>query len=164
MKHVNAGSWSMRYFVGAVVMAVALSSLEAAAAGGYSQKVAEKYISESEAAWVAAEVSGDPSTAKRILADDYVGVFPDGTVSNKATAVGFFNSENASLSGHLDYIHVRFFGNTAVAHGKETDTRLATSPFPSGSLIFTDVFVRRHGRWQVVNSEDQFQPLPKSAK
>ena len=132
-----------------------------AAAQPYSQAQAEKYISDAEAAWVAAEVKGDPSVAQRILADDYVGVFPDGSIANKADAVAEFTPANASLTGRLDYVHVRFFGDTAVAQGKETDTRPASSPYPSGSLTFTDVFVRRHGQWRLVNSEDQFQPLPK---
>jgi hypothetical protein len=131
------------------------------AAAAYSQSAAEQAIRQSEIAWVAAEVSGDPSVAQRILADDYVGVFPDGTVGKKADAVSFFKPANASASGRLDYVHIRFFGDTAVAQGQETDTRPGGSAFPSGRLIFTDVFVLRDGEWRLVNSEDQFQPLAK---
>ena len=126
-----------------------------------SPKDAERYIREGEAAWVQAELKGDPSVARRILADDYVGVFPDGTVGTKPDAVGFFKPSAATTAGRLDYLHVRFFGTTAVAQGKETDMRPKTSPLPSGSLIFTDVWLYRNGQWQIVNSEDQFQPLPK---
>ena len=130
-------------------------------AGSYSRTAAERQIRNSEAAWVAAEVSGDPSVARRILADDYVGVLPDGSVANKAKAVSFFTPANASLGGRLDYVHVRFYGDAAIAQGQETDTRPAGSPLPSGRLIFTDVFVRRAGQWRIVSSEDQFQPTPK---
>src|SRR5665213_4344319 len=69
----------------------------------------ETYIRDGEAAWVAAEVSGDPSVARRILADDYTGVFPDGTIGHKADAVAYFKPANAIPSGHLDYVNVRFF-------------------------------------------------------
>jgi hypothetical protein len=148
----------MRHLSGAVATMLALYPLLASAAG-YSQKDAEKYISDSEAAWVAAEVSGDPSVAKRILADDYVGVFPDGSIGHKADAVAFFTPANRSPMGHLDYVHVRFFGDMATAQGQETDLRPKGSALPSGRLIFTDVFVMRNGQWQLVNSEDQFQPL-----
>jgi ketosteroid isomerase-like protein len=144
----------------AAAVSAALAALPAAAAT-YSQPDAEQYIRASEAAWVAAEASGDPSVAQRILADDYVGVFPDGSIHGKADAVSFFKPANASLSGRLDYVHIRFFGDTAIAQGQETDIQPATSPFPSGRLIFTDVFVRRGGEWRLVNSEDQFQPLAK---
>ena len=144
-----------------VAVVIAFVAAPAVAKEKYSQREAEKYISDSEAAWVAAEVSGDPSVAKRILADDYIGVFPDGTIGHKADAVAFFTPANRSPNGHLDYVHVRFFGDTAIAQGQETDTRPEGSALPSGRLIFTDVFVLRKGNWQLVNSEDQFQPVAK---
>jgi ketosteroid isomerase-like protein len=142
----------------AATMALAVSS---AAAATYSQPAAEKYIRDSEAAWVKAEMTGDASVAKRILAEDYVGVFPDGSVAGKAEAVADFKPSNTSLSGRLDYVHVRFFGDTAIAQGQETDAWPSGSPYPSGRLIFTDVFVLRAGQWVLVNSEDQYQPTPK---
>jgi hypothetical protein len=147
----------------AIVLAIVtgFAAVPAVAKEKYSQHEAEKYISDSEAAWVAAEVSGDPSVAKRILAEDYVGVFPDGSIGHKADAVAFFTPANRSPSGHLDYVHVRFFGDTAVAQGQETDIRPEGSALPSGRLIFTDVFVLRRKSWQLVNSEDQFQPASK---
>ncbi len=132
-----------------------------AIASGYSAADAKKYIADSEAAWCASEVTGDPSVARRILADDYVGVFPDGSVSNKANAVSLFKPTGEVLTAHLDYVHVRFFGNTAVAQGQESDTTRRGAAFPSGRLIFTDVFVLRNGKWRIVNSEDQYQPAPK---
>ncbi len=145
----------MRY--GSLALAVlALAMAQGAAAAG-----AEKYIKDAEAAWVHAEVTGDPSVARRCLADDYVGVFPDGSIAGKAEAVSYFTPQNAMPSGRLDYVHVRFFGAMAVAQGQETDVRPAGGAIPSGRLIFTDVWLMRHGRWQIVNSEDQFQPLSK---
>jgi hypothetical protein len=142
----------------AILIALAVGASTADAAP-YSQRAAEKTIRDNEVAWVAAEVSGDPSVAKRILGDDYVGVFPDGSIGTKADVVAFFNPANASQNGRLDYVHIRFFGDTAIAQGQEMDTRPRSSPTPSGRLIFTDVFVRRAGQWRLVNSEDQFQPL-----
>ena len=121
------------------------------------------YIRRSEAAWVQAEEIGDPSVARRILADDYVGVFPDGSVANKSVAVSFFTPQNAMTSGRLDYVHVRVFGGTAIAQGQETDIQPRASAIPSGRLIFTDVWLFRRGQWRIVNSEDQFQPLKQPA-
>jgi hypothetical protein len=142
------------------LLSIAVSAVLAASAAAASPAPdAEQIIRDDEAAWVAAEVAGDPSVALRILADDYVGVFPDGSVHNKTDAVSFFTPGDASVSGHLDYVHVRVFGKTAIAQGQETDIRPASSPFPSGRLIFTDVFILRDGQWRLVNSEDQFQPL-----
>lgn len=147
--------------LGVLLSAACMGAGSSAAAASYDRSDAEKYIRESEAAWVAAEVKGDPSVALRILADDYVAVMPDGAVADKARVMSYFTPANAPLSGRLDYVNVRFFGDTAVAQGKETDIRPAGSPIPNGSLIFTDVFVLRDGAWRIVNSEDQFQPLPR---
>lgn len=143
------------------LLAVALWAFGQAQAAASAQASAEKYIRDSEAAWVRAEVTGDPSVARRALADDYVGVFPDGRIAGKAEAVSYFTPKYAPKSGKLDYVHVRFFGDTAVAQGQETDIRPQGGAIPSGRLIFTDVWRLRQGRWQIVNSEDQFQPLPK---
>ena len=147
-------------FFAAIAITMACGPASAAAAG-YSAADAKKYIADSEAAWCASEVTGDPSVALRLLADDYVGVFPDGSVSNKANAVSLFKPTGEVLTAHLDYVHVRLFGNMAVAQGQESDTTRSGAAFPSGRLIFTDVFVLRNGKWRIVNSEDQYQPAPK---
>jgi hypothetical protein len=133
-----------------------LAAAASAAPGG-----AEAYIRAAEAAWAAAEVTGDPSVARRFLAEDYTGVFPDGVVAHKAQAVAYFTPAHAIPRARLDYLHVRVFGAVAIAQGQETDVRPAGGPIPGGRLIFTDVWLLRHGQWQIVNSEDQLQPLPK---
>jgi hypothetical protein len=150
----------MRYtiFFTAVVMTIAFGPLPATA-GGYSAKDAEKYIRDSEAAWSASVVGGDPSVPRRILSDDYIGVFSDGTVKNKADAIGEFKPDEF-LTDHLDYVHIRFFGNTAIAQGQETWSRRSGDP-KNGRSIWTDTWVLRRGQWQIVNSEDQFQPALK---
>lgn len=147
----------MRNILAALVtVTIAFGSL-AAAADGYSAKDAEKYIRDSEAAWCAAVVSGDSSVPRRILSDDYIGVFPDGGVKNKATAVDEFKPSSEFLSDNLDYVHIRFFGSTEIAQGQETFVRRSRDP-KTGRLIWTDTWVLRKGLWQIVNSEDQFQP------
>ena len=142
-----------------ILAAAGLAAFGACSASASPRADVETYIRRSEAAWVQAEVTGDPSVARRILADDYVGVFPDGSVANKSIAVSFFTPRNAVTSGRLDYVHVRVFGDTAIAQGQETDIQPRVSAIPSGRLIFTDVWLLRRGEWRIVNSEDQFQPL-----
>jgi hypothetical protein len=146
-------------FFTAIVMTIAFGSLPATA-DSYSAKDAEKYIRDSEAAWSASVVAGDPSVAQRILSEDYVGVDHDGTVLNKADAVAEFKAAGEFTSDHLDYVHIRFFGTTAIAQGQETWARRSGDP-NAGRFIWTDTWVLRKGQWQIVNSEDQFQPALK---
>lgn len=112
-----------------VLAAVSLVAFGACSANASPQADAETYIRKGEAAWVRAEVTGDRSVARRVLANDYGGVFPDGSVANKTVAVSFFKPQNAMTSGRLDYVHVRVF------------------------------WLLLRGEWRIVNSEDQFQPL-----
>ena len=48
---------------------------------------AERYIRESERQWAESVASGDSSVVERILAEDFVGVDPDGSQYNKAKMV-----------------------------------------------------------------------------
>ena len=73
-------------FVNALVLSLAIAATPAFA-DSYSKKDVEKYIEDAEAAWTHAAVTGDASVARRILAEDYFGVFPDGSVVNKAEAL-----------------------------------------------------------------------------
>ncbi len=120
---------------------------------------AEQHIRESEAAWDAATVVGDASAAQRLFADDYVGVWPDGSVLNKTQAIAEIGKKPSPFSSvHLDYVHVRVFGDTAVAQGQDTWTETNGE---RARLIWTDTWLRRKGSWQMVNSEDQLQPISK---
>ena len=51
----------------------------------------------------------------------------------------------------IDDIAVRAFGDTAVVTGRTTAATGGPSPV-SVTLRFTDVFIRRAGRWQAVAS------------
>ena len=91
-----------------------------------SQAAAQNYITASESQWAESVATGDASVLKRILADDFVWVYPDGTrilwtkaeaVADAAAGPGDF------VSDHVDDVHVRFFGSTALAQGSESWVR-----------------------------------------
>jgi ketosteroid isomerase-like protein len=132
------------------------TALAAASDQGYSQRDTERYIQESEAAWATSVATNDASVVRRILADDLVWVL-DGRVLDKAQAVA--EAEKGPydfLSNHLEYAHVRFFGDTAVVQGSEKWTRRGGK---SGRFVWTDTWLRRNGQWQIVASEDVSVPI-----
>src|SRR5690242_15802416 len=59
------------------------------AAGAQQSSTAdeERYIRESESQWAESVANGDASVVERILADDFLGVDPDGNVYDKAKMV-----------------------------------------------------------------------------
>jgi tetratricopeptide (TPR) repeat protein len=89
----------------------------------YSRAEAEKYIRDSSSAWAESVATNDASVVKRILADDVVWV-REGKVLDKLRAVTVAQQGPGDVvSNHLDYANVRFFGDTAVVQGSETQTR-----------------------------------------
>ena len=119
----------------------------------------EAYIRESEAQWAESVASGDTKAIERILADDFIGTDPKGNLYNKAQMIA--DTKDAPkyfVSNHLDQVKIRFFGNTAVAQGSESWERRNGE---RGRFVWTDTWILRNGRWQIVAAEDLIgAPLP----
>jgi ketosteroid isomerase-like protein len=122
------------------------------------QAKAERYIKQGESQWAEADSKADIAAVERILADDFAGVAPDGTFYDKAEEIKNAREDNGNtLFNHVNEIKVRFFGDTAVAQGSETWERRAGEP-KKGSYIWTDTWVKRNGKWQIVAAEDLLAP------
>lgn len=123
---------------------------------------AEQYIRDSEDQWAEATASGDNAIMQKILADDFIGVDPfDGRLYDKTQAMTLNKEHHAEfLFNHLDQVKIRFFGNTAVAQGSESWERNIEPR--RGRFVWTDTWVLRNGKWQIVAAEDMVAaPLPK---
>ena len=59
------------------------------------------------------------------------------------------------VSNRANDIKVRFYGDTAVAQGSETWERRSVE---RGRFVWTDTWVRRDGKWQMVAAEDVIAP------
>jgi len=112
---------------------------------------AKHYIRTSEEGWAKSVATNDASVVRRILANDFVWVL-DGRVLDKKTAVAeAAGGPGPFLSNIPDYVHIRFFGDTAVAQGSETWTKTGGR---RGRFIWTDTWVNRGNCWQIVNAQD----------
>ena len=127
-----------------------------------SDAQSEAYMRKAEADWADLAVKNNPGLTERILADDYVGVNSDTVVRNKAKMIAGANAEPSGqfASSKLDYVHYRHFGDTVLAQGAESLQRKDGGP--DLSLIWTDVWMWRGGKWQVVASQDSVLPAKKS--
>jgi hypothetical protein len=118
-----------------------------------------RYIIEGEDQWAQSLATGATTDVDRILAPDFLGVAPDGTLYGKAEAIEETRAGPAQfLSNHANEVKVRFYGDTAVAQGSETWQRRARPPPMHGRYIWTDTWVRRRGKWQIVAAEDLVAP------
>jgi len=121
-----------------------------------TQQDVERYIVESEHAWAKSVATNDASVVKRILADDFIWVLDGKVLDKKAAVEGAAAGPGQFLSNEPDYVHVRFFGDTAVAQGSETWTKKGGK---RGKFVWTDTWVKRAGCWQIVNAQDTVVPL-----
>ena len=79
---------------------------------------------------------------------------PSGAATHKADDLEAVKSGALQLANlQLQDIKVNLYGDTAVLTGKTIFTGTAHDQPFGGSYRWTDVFVQRNGRWQVVASQ-----------
>lgn len=100
-------------------------------------------------------VKGDRDYINRLLADDWSVTDATGRVltKNQVMQEAFDSNERQIESLAIDDVRVRTFGNCAVVTGTTRAKGRYKGTSMSVTLRFTDVFVRRAGKWQVVASQ-----------
>jgi ketosteroid isomerase-like protein len=111
----------------------------------------ERELVKLEQEWADAVVRGEIAVLDRIEADDLIITDPDGKVSNKAQGLADIKSGAYKVESiKLDDMKVQAYRGTAVVTGRTTMTGQYKGKDLSGQYRWTDVFVKRQGRWQVV--------------
>jgi uncharacterized protein (TIGR02246 family) len=85
-----------------------------------------------------------------LLADDWSVTHIDAQVITKAQALETCRT-GPPVTATVDQVRVRFYGDTAIVTGRTKAMASGVAP-QTVTLRFTDVFVRRDGRWIVVAS------------
>jgi hypothetical protein len=101
-------------------------------------------------AWLA----GDRVKIESIIAADWTLTGPDGRLATRADVLRdvFVTRTHRIVALTVDDVHARVFENAAVVTGR-THGRGEFANTPYDVVIrFTDVFIRRNGRWQAVAS------------
>ena len=98
--------------------------------------------------------SHDSLTLDHILAPDFQHPVSAGVVLDKASHIAWMVAHPAPPTLHPRFasLNVRIYGDAAVATGIVATTDQSGREVSRN--MFTDVFVRRHGRWQAVNAEE----------
>ena len=144
----------MRIRIAILVVLAIIGSLYVVQAQDSGTSEAERYIIESERQWAESVASGETETLQKILAEDMVGVDPEGGTYGKAKMIADTReAPKYFLSNHLNEVKVRFYGDAAVAQGSESWVRRTGSPH-RGRFVWTDTWIRRDGKWQIVAAED----------
>jgi ketosteroid isomerase-like protein len=122
-------------------------------AAGDNDSDLQRYLIQMERAWAKAVTNNDAAGIDSIEAADYSYVLDDYS-GDKNGDLTVAKQSGMSGSAELTDLKVRLFGDVAVVTGK---TMLRNATFRgkdiSGDYLFTDVFAKRDGRWQVVASQ-----------
>jgi hypothetical protein len=124
----------------------------------HDRAAVERYIHECEVEWAAQDATNDTASSKVCLADDYEGVSSGAKVVDKARSMAPNPGPSTVVSDTLDYLRIRFpTPDVAIAQGGETAVHKDGS---RRSLIWTDTWLLRGGKWQIVTSQDSVLAKP----
>jgi ketosteroid isomerase-like protein len=114
----------------------------------------EQELIQLERAWDAAFVAKDVRFIERVLADEFVATYGDGTRGDKAAELAqTLDFDQRVDSSVLDGFRVRVYGDTGVVWFSRHMTGPKSGKIVSVTYRFVDVFVKRAGRWQCVSSQ-----------
>jgi uncharacterized protein (TIGR02246 family) len=114
---------------------------------------AETTIRQLEKDWDAALVRGDQTTIDRIMAEDCLLVSSTGELMTKGQADADRRTHTKISASTITQINVRVFGDTAIVIGTNLETSTYDGHSTSGQYRWTDVFMKRSGRWRVVSAQ-----------
>ncbi len=159
----------MKRMLTIVVLAIAMSSFaEAQTQNRQVTQTAgvEQELLRVEREWLDAYVQRDAAALSRIVADDYMLTYDTGQTVNKTQAMADLarpRAANFSFTFTTEDTAVRVLGETAVLTGRVIQrTRMGERETVTRSR-YTDTYVRRGGRWQVVASHLSRLPVERTA-
>jgi uncharacterized protein (TIGR02246 family) len=129
--------------------------------GGTGQaRLDESAIRELEERLARAWVERDRAFIETLLAPEWTVTDAAGQMLTKQQVLdeAFSSGERRIESMAIDEVRVRIYENTAVVTGRTRATGSYRGERGSATLRFTDVFVKRDGRWQVVASQGTLVP------
>ena len=148
--------------IGIIIFAMFSSALGGRENESSAQKNTEQELKLLENEWLNSYLRGDKQTFDRIVADDFTRTDESGKFATKPEERELIQAPPASVNASLtnEDMQVRVYGNAAVVTGRIVSKVQDTLSFQSR---FTDTFIKREGRWQVVARHYSRVPAERSA-
>lgn len=114
----------------------------------------EQQLKQMEDDWQKATRTKDTTALKRIIAEDWIATNEMGKILNREEYLSqtAANPDVIQSNENTD-MQVRVFDNTAVVTGGLTERGTRSGTAYTDTYRWTDVFVKRGGRWQAVVSQ-----------
>lgn len=119
-----------------------------------AQTAAEKELIKVENDWNTASINRDTKALELLYATEYNATDFTGKTYTKAEDLkNVVDPKNVFASGVLSNLKVHIYGQTAIVTGVNAVKASYDGKDMSGDYRFTDVFVKRDGRWQCVATQ-----------
>jgi ketosteroid isomerase-like protein len=114
----------------------------------------QQVLIELERTWNEAFYRKDVATIEKLLADEFVATYDDGSRGDKAKELGLAAEFNQDVQSAIqDDFTVKVYRDTAVVWFSLNLVGVRQGQRAEVTLRYTDVFVIRDGRWQCVSSQ-----------
>ena len=117
---------------------------------------AEPEVRKLERAWLDAYEQSDAKAMEAIVADDFTITFPDGSMQTKPQIMEMIkrprNPANPPLKFYTEDVQSRVYGDTVILLGRVVTEYVRDGKTVKEASRYTDTYVKRGGRWQVVAS------------
>jgi|SRR5690349_2262575 Domain of unknown function (DUF4440) len=132
--------------VAAVLLAAAVQASPADPAIAQFREMAQKLA--------AAYLTGDRAFVDALLTDDWTSTDYRGRIWTKANVLAMFDGPRPPMTkAEIDVDGVRLLGDVAVVTGRSVSAGRVDGQDITITQRFTDIYVRRDGRWRVVASQ-----------
>jgi pimeloyl-ACP methyl ester carboxylesterase/ketosteroid isomerase-like protein len=125
----------------------------------------EQELRKLENDWLSTYISGDKATYDRIVADGFTGTDESAVKRTKEQDRALLPS--APVAGSIatnDEVQVRLYGETAIVTGRiVTKIKAGDQEIPGFTTRFTDTWLKRQERWQIVARHYSRVPLERKA-
>jgi uncharacterized protein (TIGR02246 family) len=139
-----------------IIIALILLTFTLSGAGAFTQESPVNAVQKLERAWLDAYEQHDTKAMDAIVADDFTITFPNGSMQSKAQILAALKGPRPagrSIKFHTEDVQARVYGDTVILIGRvvtqyQRDGQTASKE----EQRYTDTYVKRNGRWQVVAS------------
>ncbi len=117
---------------------------------------AEEEVRKLERQWLDAYEQNDAEAMERIVADDFTITFPEGSVQTKPQLMKMIKAprrpDQPRMKFRTEGVQSRAYGDTVILMGRVVSEYERDGKAVREQSRYTDTYVRRRGRWQVVAS------------
>ena len=114
----------------------------------------EQQLIDLEKKWNEAYRRKDIAVLNRILANDIIIIYGDGTRATKSEDIASIGLDEQIESSTLDDFQVQVYGDTAVVMSRLTSSGVRHGKHFNAQFRYIDVYRKRAGRWQCVVTQN----------